>query len=593
MRSSSVLAALGVATSALLVGWVLWLCGAGIDFTDEGFYLNWVSNPWQYPTSVSQFGFVYHPLYQLVDGQIDRLRQLNVLLLVGLGSVLAFALLRTARADPKHGRLIDTVAALVAGSTALAQLGIWLPTPNYNTLALQGLLLGCSGLVWTRTPSLRLSLLGWIAAGGGGALAFLGKPTTAAAFGLLALPFVFLRGGARSSGPLLGLLAGAGLLLGASLVIDGSPSAFAHRMSQSLADARLLTPHYAWTTIFRTEDFFFRPEERDAMWGLVAVLVIAALFAATDKPAYRVLASLAGVACAAATLGVLWWQPSTAWQNYGYRGLWMWAAGGAGALSSVALWLRQRMDNPLPHIALAAWLALIPIAYVIGTGNSYWKTAGLAACFWALAGIAAIAPAVRTAPAAVLITALAAQAVAAVLLCISAQSPYRQALPLRAQSEPVFLRGSSDRLRTDPTTASYMRALQDGARAAGMPGDTSIIDLTGRSPGVVYMLGTAPGQPWLLAGYPGSEAFATRGLSRVPCDVLVSAWLLTQPTARGALPDQILESFGARAEHYTSVLTVWTPPVLEPTSYRQHLLRPARDQQVARLSCEQYRGHER
>lgn len=50
------------------LGLLLRVCiyaGHGFDFTDESYYLFWISNPFQYDWSVTQFGFVYHPLYRL------------------------------------------------------------------------------------------------------------------------------------------------------------------------------------------------------------------------------------------------------------------------------------------------------------------------------------------------------------------------------------------------------------------------------------------------------------------------------------------------------------------------------------------------
>src|SRR6266404_6208219 len=73
--------AISVVASVLLLGWVMLRCRSGFDFTDEGFYLNWISNPWNFRSSVTQFGFVYHPLYKLVGGDIVVLRQANVLIL--------------------------------------------------------------------------------------------------------------------------------------------------------------------------------------------------------------------------------------------------------------------------------------------------------------------------------------------------------------------------------------------------------------------------------------------------------------------------------------------------------------------------------
>src|SRR5437016_5064779 len=67
--------AISIVASLLLLGWVMIRCRSGFDFTDEGFYLNWISDPWRFRSSVTQFGFVYYPLYKLVDGDIVLLRQ--------------------------------------------------------------------------------------------------------------------------------------------------------------------------------------------------------------------------------------------------------------------------------------------------------------------------------------------------------------------------------------------------------------------------------------------------------------------------------------------------------------------------------------
>jgi hypothetical protein len=87
--------AISIAASVLFLAWVMLRCQYGFDFTDEGFYLNWISNPWNYHSSVTQFGFVYHPLYEIVGGDIVLLRQANVLILFALGWALCVALLRS------------------------------------------------------------------------------------------------------------------------------------------------------------------------------------------------------------------------------------------------------------------------------------------------------------------------------------------------------------------------------------------------------------------------------------------------------------------------------------------------------------------
>lgn len=81
--------------TTLILAWVLWYCSYGIDFTDESFYLVWMANPFNYGESVTQFGFVYHLLYELLHGDIVALRRVNILITFGLAWVLCAVFLKT------------------------------------------------------------------------------------------------------------------------------------------------------------------------------------------------------------------------------------------------------------------------------------------------------------------------------------------------------------------------------------------------------------------------------------------------------------------------------------------------------------------
>ena len=72
--------ALCAVSTVLVMDWLLRFCHYGIDFTDEGLYLVSIANPFNYDWSASQFGFVYHPLYLLLSGDIASLRQANLLI---------------------------------------------------------------------------------------------------------------------------------------------------------------------------------------------------------------------------------------------------------------------------------------------------------------------------------------------------------------------------------------------------------------------------------------------------------------------------------------------------------------------------------
>ena len=60
-----------------LIVFVISQQSVGFDFSDEGFYLNWITDPSQYRASVTQFGFIYHPLFQLVGNDVAALRYLS------------------------------------------------------------------------------------------------------------------------------------------------------------------------------------------------------------------------------------------------------------------------------------------------------------------------------------------------------------------------------------------------------------------------------------------------------------------------------------------------------------------------------------
>ena len=85
---------LAVGLSLIAASIVLWGIWHGLDLTDEGFYLNWIRDPFLYKSSYSQFGFLLHPLYVLVGGQLVLIRLVGILLLTAAGAVLVVVFIR-------------------------------------------------------------------------------------------------------------------------------------------------------------------------------------------------------------------------------------------------------------------------------------------------------------------------------------------------------------------------------------------------------------------------------------------------------------------------------------------------------------------
>ena len=86
--TDSYIAYISASCTVTLLVWILWYCRYGIDFKDEGLYLISIANPFNYSISITQFSFIYHPLYKLLQGNIGLLRQANILMTFSLGWVM-------------------------------------------------------------------------------------------------------------------------------------------------------------------------------------------------------------------------------------------------------------------------------------------------------------------------------------------------------------------------------------------------------------------------------------------------------------------------------------------------------------------------
>jgi len=93
--------ALSTCSTVLIVVWLLKFCSYGLDFGDEGFYLALISNPFAYDYSypITNFSFIYHPIFLVLDSNVATLRQFSVLLAFALAWILAYRLLKSCTSE--------------------------------------------------------------------------------------------------------------------------------------------------------------------------------------------------------------------------------------------------------------------------------------------------------------------------------------------------------------------------------------------------------------------------------------------------------------------------------------------------------------
>lgn len=592
-RVLAIIAALG---ALVMVALMLWASGRGIDFTDEGYYLVSMATPDLAAPSVTQFGFVYHPLFELVGSDITRMRQLNVVLTFGLAWLLSDLVVRLVlggREVPRWQR-VSLSAALACGSLALFGT-VWVLTPSYNGLALQALMLVGIGVLLSVTTDRSVV---WVMAliGVGGWLAFLAKPTTALAAGVLVVVFALL---VRKPRLILGSAAVAsGLLVGTAFAIDGSVRDFITRV-QSGADILAALGGSGHTL---AETVRIDPLDMGVRLILVSVafaVTIGLLATAVLLARPRTRLALLGLAILSGAIVGLLGQGH--WRDqFGddeFRKLVLLSIPLAAVLAAATMALTGRRRLTRAELGVAAVLFLMPAAYVVGTNNNYWMASGSAALLWILAGLVLLGVA-RELDGVVTTLALlgiGTQVLTAALLVQAADKPYRQVDPIRDNTVATRVGPDGASLKLTADFAAYVDDAREVAAEAGFVPGTPLIDLSGMSPTLVYALGGRTiGQAWTIGGYEGSEKAAVMSLAYVDCRDLARAWVLTDPDGARRIPETALRDTGISLSEDHRVAGEWKT-AQGASGYpatTQTLWRPNRSAESASEACSVARGEQ-
>jgi hypothetical protein len=601
-RERPILVISAASTLAVLV-WLLWLCRYGIDFTDESFYLVWMSNPSLYKVSSTQFGFVYHPLYELLGGRIALLRQVGILITValawGMGAVFMKAVFG-AEALKTVPRLVVAGALATPVASAFVFSGMWLATPSYNSLTVQGLIVALTGMLLADKTNARESLAGWLLIGAGGYLTFMAKPTSAAVLAVLATCYLLFSGKFSIRNAAFAVVLAVLLLVATAFAIDGSIAGFVGRLKGGVASSSILAGGQKAAPLLRFDDFLLGAQDKSYLIGLTLVFFSAATLSLGRKATMAAVASWVPPVLALASVAIIAGVNLRLPHIGPFQGLLYFSVPSAAILFSIStLWSRDATNIPWPCWALGLTCLFMPYAFAFGTGNNYWVLAGGAGIFWVFSGLVFLKRIVRKPEfkSVLLSLGLSAQLVAVMLVHAGIATPYRQPQPLLANNYPMEVGAPGSRLILEEGFGRFIAAAVETARQAGFAKGTPMVDLTGRSPGVLYAIGASSiGQPWTLGGYPGSERLATEMLKSVSCADLARAWLLVEPEGPGQIPVQMISSFGANpATDFEEVGSFQTAVGVSGYSLRkvQKILKPIGARGLARPRCIARRPAER
>lgn len=590
--SESTLLIFSAISTACILGWLLAYSHYGIDFTDEGFYLTWISNPFVYDWSTTQFGFIYHPLYQLLKGNIAALRQVNILVTFFLAWFLVDTFFRSAVPGCHPNKLRRLLTSSGIATVSMAFLNFWLPTPSYNSLTLQALLVTATGLLLANATMSRSSILGWTVIGFGGWLTFMAKPSTAVALGICTS--LYLSFARKLNFRLILVSIGIALLMLilSAIMIDGSAIKFINRIKIGIEFYGDLGGGHTLSQILRLDDFYLNSHEKILLCTTAVMSFIAARLACAEQQQMK----LAGLFVSAIfftivitiTLGKIHPElgvgPS--------KGLLIWAI----PLSVTMLMLntdRQKYlsAESISQYVLALLFISLPHVYAFGTNGNYWHAASSAGLFWVLGGLALGATYCSSFKIVkfLLPLSLASQAIVAFLVQTAIEAPYRQPQPLRLNHSPVEIGAPNANLILTKEYGAYINEAIASAKQAKFAANTPVIDLSGQSPSILYAMNALPiGQPWTIGGYPGSQKVAIKALKIVPCDQVAAAWLLIEPAGPLSISAEVLTSLGASlSKDYELVATWETPEGAGGFKERrtQKLFKPSRDPALAAQAC--------
>jgi hypothetical protein len=584
---------LSAIVTVFMLGWVFWFCRFGIDLTDESFYLVWLSNPFNYSVSVTQFGFIYHPLYQLFDGNIAELRQTNILITFLLAWILSNIFLKTVYGNKCLNNANRIIIAGAIATASLVFLSNWIPAPSYNSLTLQALLVASIGLLLSDNKVSRASLAGWSLIGIGGWLAFMAKPTTASALGLCSGLYLLAARKFSLRLLLIPLVTAFGLVIVTALTIDGSIIAFANRLIDGLETARTLLGCYFVAPLFRLDDFQLSERAKYFLAFGTAIIGSAAYLSQSKNKATAHGGTILSLAFALTSMALVFGVTHKTINAGCFQVLLLWAVPLAAFMVGFALYrFKGLLQISRYKWTLSLSFLVFPYLYAFGTSNNYWLMSSHSGIFWVLSSLVLLSPGAfdRKFPKLLLSLSLAVQLVTVVLIHAGIEAPYRQPQALHKNNYKLDIRKAGSTLILPDGFGQYFSAAINTTRIAGFQEGMPMIDLTGQSPGILYAIGASNiGTPWTLGGYPGSDKFAVEALNRVSCEELSIAWLLVEPEGPRKISKDILSRFGADLHKDFEVIgTIRTAEGAGgyQEARLQQVLKPVRSSYNAMTACE-------
>jgi hypothetical protein len=581
--------------SLILLFRTAFYCFSGFDLTDEGFYLVSIDNPFFYPGSVTQFSFIYHPLYKLLGGNIGWFRIANLLVTFLLSWALVFVFEKTylkSFQDNKWLGYITTFSIATISIQALILFGRWLPTPGYNTLCFQGLIITAIGFFLSQWETRKCILWGLTLIGFGGWLVFMAKPTSAIGLSLIVVVVLTLSRKINITFFLIPAFVSCLLLCLSAFLIDGGVTAFIERFKLGIQLAKIVDGR-GFGSIFRFDPLTLAVVERN--WLIICALLLSVgllIVVTRNKKKYflflKYFLSICFIGFAGFFVVDILPHDMKFTRSIGFI-FWSQPLALVFTISIYSIF-KKAFRISLSLLVPLIFVLSLPYIYVLGTGANYWLASWPGNLFWQISGMFFVKSLQVVQRQKVLfLVAIGSLGFSSFHLNMSIENPYRQnSLKEKTSKESLGV----SVLSHSQDYGDYFQAIYNFLNSelgSEFADQTPIIDMTGHSPGTVFALnGRSLGLAWLIGGYEGSDDLAKVALKLVPCEQLARAWILYEPDGSRRLSKDVISSFGGQIDKDYILVTTFVRPGSGSKCKQpcvQKLLKPQRAYSEALNNC--------
>jgi hypothetical protein len=575
-------------STILILYWVFKFSAYGIDFTDEGYYLNWISNPFLYKDSLSQFGYIYYPLYNLVDGNIAWLRRVNFFITFVLACTLVYLVINNLIKFDKINKII--LCVLSSGIAISSFTNIYIQTPSYNNLTFQALLITSIGIVLIDVNKFNKNVASYVIVGIGGWLTFMAKPSSAVGLAALVLMYIILSKQFQLRFLLISAITAFTLFIISGYFIDGSITAYFERYFLSVKIQTVLQGGHSINKIFRIDELNL---SNKITLSIFIIFLISVYFIWLGSKNNKINNFIYNISCflilaIITTLSItnINWSP-----NYGaYQQYLVFGIGYACLFVIIILMLNNIIKIHDVHLGLFLVFLILPYIFALGTGNNYWWQSGAASFFWLISGFVLIIPwfCKLKLYQPMIFLVLLSQLITSIHIKERIEKPYRYNQSLRLDDSRIVI-NNNHQLILSKEFANYINDARYIAEQSGFTKEDAIIDLSGQSPGLLHLLGAKSiGTAWNIGGYKGSLDRAKARFNLVDCTDIANSWVLYEPKGPRSISADLLTSLGMNFSKQYKKVGSWETP-LGAGGYKeirtQELYKPL-NVNIAKASCE-------